>query len=199
MAAQAYSPTGTNRCFDPLPSSRATRSFRSISFRSVPTASDTRHPVAYMNSSSALSRISTAWETSITQPGAGTGAQSSNRATSSTVSTSGSVLAPFGALTAADTSSATACWARAKRWNSWMEARLRALERALAPWESRCAMYSSTWLRDMLAGSVIPAFLSQAQYRSRSDVYAVTVAFDRPRSTSMWAMNCVSRHVRASV
>ncbi len=42
----------------------------------------------------------------------------------------------------------------------------------------RCAMYSSTWLRDMLAGSVIPASLSQAQYRSRSDVYAVTVAFE---------------------
>ena len=163
-ARHAYSPSGTSRCLDPLPVSRATcASSMSMSSRFIPTASETRHPVAYMNSSSALSRSSTA-SGNAPMPAlpraasvpCGSGIASSRRETSSIVSTSGSICALLGALTVADTSSLTACCARANRWNSWMLASLLALLRALSPSESSCATYSSMSALPMASGSVMP-------------------------------------------
>ena len=86
----------------------------------------------------------------------GSGIASSRRETSSIVSTSGSICALLGALTVADTSSLTACCARANRWNSWMLASLLDLLRALSPSESSCATYSSMSALPMASGSVMP-------------------------------------------
>ncbi len=58
--------------------------------------------------------------------------------------------------TVADTSSLTACCARANRWTSWMLASLLALLRVLSPSESSCATYSSMSALPMASGSVMP-------------------------------------------